>query len=222
LVATGTIFAIRRGLFRPVMGDVANDFQIPADVASQGFDVVYESDAFAYERSTYFFREEFARKRRIIVRGLTGFRHLRRSFGRPFRIFQFISRKMLRWWIGPMLPLLYAANALLLDRPLLLAFFMLQNAFYICAVIGSLLRRGRVQSPLFLVPFYFVMVNAAALAAIITYLCGGRLSEWEKAETTREVNEHPLVVPKFRVIEGKKKLAYSEKSKSLENLEKIT
>jgi len=36
LVATGTIFAIRRELFRPVMQDVANDFQLPAEVAMQG------------------------------------------------------------------------------------------------------------------------------------------------------------------------------------------
>ncbi len=71
LVGTGTIFAIRRELFRPVMKDVANDFQLPAEVASQGYDVVYEREAIAYERSTYFCTEEFSRKKRIIVRGLT-------------------------------------------------------------------------------------------------------------------------------------------------------
>lgn len=222
LVATGTIFAIRRELFRPVIKDVANDFQIPAEVAAQGYGVVYESEAVAYERSTYFFREEFGRKRRIIVRGLTGFKNLKNSFGGSFRIFQFFSRKLLRWWIGCLLPVLYLANIMLIDNPWFLAFFVLQNIFYIFAAIGSFLRRGKVESRIFLVPFYFVLVNGAALAAIATYFCGRRLSSWEKAETTRDVHEHPLFAPRLRVIEGKKKLSYSDERKSLENLEKIT
>ena len=222
LVATGTIFAIRRELFKPVSRDVANDFQIPADVAATGCGVVYESEAIAYERSTFYFREEFARKRRIIVRGLTGFRNLRSSFGGAFRIFQFFSRKMLRWFIGPMLPLLYVTNAFLLDERPFYVLFVLQNMFYILAAVGALLRRGKVKSRVFLIPFYFVMVNTAALAAIATFIGGRRLASWEKAETTRDVREHQLVVPQLRVIEGKKDLSFSEKRESVKNLERIT
>ncbi len=216
LVATGAIFAIRRELFRPVMKDIANDLQIPSNVASQKYGTVYEGEAIAYERSTYFFREEFNRKRRIIIRGLTGFNHLKHDFGGTFRTFQFVSRKLLRWWIGVMLPVLYAANIFLLDDPLYLAFFIFQTAFYLSAIVGAILRRGRYRSKIFFVPFYFVMVYGATLAAFITYFSGGRLSSWEKAETTRDVKNHPLIQPRFRVIEGKK---VSEK---LDNLERIT
>ncbi len=222
LVATGTIFAIRRELFKAIGKDVANDFQIPADVAEMGCGVVYESEAIAYERSAFFFREEFARKRRIIVRGLTGFRNLRRSFGGPFRIFQFISRKLLRWCIGPMLPLIYVTNALLVGDRFFSILFVCQNAFYILAAIGAFLRRGKVKLRIFLVPFYFVMVNAAALAAIATFIGGRRLSAWEKAETTRDVWEYPPVVPHLRVIEGKKGTSYSDKREGVKNLERIT
>jgi cellulose synthase/poly-beta-1,6-N-acetylglucosamine synthase-like glycosyltransferase len=207
LVATGTIFAIRRELFRPVMKDVANDFQLPAEVASQGYSVVYEPEAIAYERSTYFFREEFSRKRRIVVRGLTGYSHLRHDFGGIFRSFQFVSRKMLRWGVGVTLPVIYVASIFLLDQPIFAAFFALQNIFYIFAAIGALLRRGRVRTKIFFVPFYFVMVNAAAVSAIFTFLTGGRLSSWEKAETTRHVEEHSFIEPALKVIEGRKKVA---------------
>ena len=217
LVATGTIFAIRRELFRPVMKDVANDFQLPAEVAAQGYRSVYEKEAVAYERSTYFFREEFSRKRRIIVRGLTGFSHLRYSFGNAFRTFQFVSRKLLRWLIGAMLPVLYVASIALLDDPLILALFVLQNIFYVSAAIGAVLRRGRVRSRIFFVPFYFVMVNDAAMVAIVTYIAGGRLASWEKAETTREVEDSPSSAPALRVIEGRKKA-----TKPVENYERIT
>ncbi len=217
LVGTGTIFAIRRSLFRPVIRDVANDFQIPAEIASQGYGVVYDGEAIAYEKSSYFFTEEFNRKRRIIVRGLTGFNHLKNNFGGNFRIFQFISRKLLRWWIGFMLPVMYAANVFVLDDPVFYSIFLLQTAFYMFAVIGAVLRRGRIRSRIFFIPFYFVMVNTAALAAILTYVTGGRLSSWEKAETTRDVHEDYIETPVFSVIEGKKKV-----SESFENLNKIT
>ncbi|MBN1885279.1 MAG: glycosyltransferase family 2 protein [Candidatus Krumholzibacteriota bacterium] len=221
LVATGTIFAIRRELFRPVLRDVANDFQIPADVASQGYGVVYEDDAVALEHATFFCREEFGRKRRIIVRGLTGFHNLRHNFGGSFRVFQFVSRKLLRWWVGPMLPVLYLSNLALVGRPFFAAVFALHNLFYATAIVGSILRRGRVKSRILLVPFYFVMVNAAGLAAIATYLSGGRLASWEKAETTRAVAEQEAPAPRLTVIEGKKP-AYADESTGVENLERIT
>jgi biofilm PGA synthesis N-glycosyltransferase PgaC len=221
LVGTGTIFAIRRELFRPVMRDVANDFQLPAEVASQGCEVVYEREAIAYERSTYFCKEEFSRKKRIIVRGLTGYKHLRGHFGGRFRVFQFFSRKMLRWWIGPMLPLLYVSNLMLISDPSFFALFLLQNLFYVFAAVGAFLRRGSIQSRVFLVPFYFTIVNMAALAAIVTYFFGRRVSSWEKAETTRGVEHETLRQPQLRVIHGRK-AAYGKPEKELENLERIT
>jgi cellulose synthase/poly-beta-1,6-N-acetylglucosamine synthase-like glycosyltransferase len=222
LVGTGTIFAVRRELFFPLAKDVANDFQLPAEVASRGYGVVFDGDAIAYEKSSVFFREEFARKRRIIVRGLTGFKALRGNFGGPFRIFQFISRKLIRWCVGPLMPALYAANLLLLADPIFRALFVLQSAFYILALVGALLRRGGVQSKILFIPFYFVMVNAASVAAIVTYLGGDRLSSWEKAETTRDAHEDGGFAPKLRVIEGKKDLAYADKHKGVEKLERIT
>jgi hypothetical protein len=156
------------------------------------------------------------------VRGLTGFKALRTNFGGGFRMFQFVSRKLIRWWVGPLLPALYAVNLMLLSNPLCLAFFVLQNVFYALAIVGAILRRGGIQSKLFLVPFYFVMVNAASCAAIVTYVSGRRLVSWEKAETTRDAHEHEGFAPQLRVIEGKKDLSYAGKRKGMENFERIT
>lgn len=120
------------------------------------------------------------------------------------------------------MPALYAANLLLLAHPAFLALFVLQNAFYVLALVGTLLRRGGVQSRVLFIPFYFVMVNAASVAAIATYLGGDRLSSWEKAETTRDTDEHAGFAPMLRVIEGKKDLPYMDKQKGVEKLERIT
>jgi hypothetical protein len=137
------------------------------------------------------------------------------------RRFQFISRKLLRWWIGALLPFLYLANALLIAHPVFMTLFILQNAFYLIAAIGALLRRGKIQIRFFYIPFYFVLVNAASLAAITTFLSGRRLASWEKAETTRDVREHPILRPQLTVIEGKRRYPYEEERESVENLERI-
>jgi biofilm PGA synthesis N-glycosyltransferase PgaC len=221
LVGTGTILAVRRDLFTPLLGDVANDFQIPAHVAARAYDVVYEPDAVAVERTSSLSREEFARKRRIVLRGLTGFASLRGELGGRFRIFQYVSRKLLRWCAGPLLAAAYAANALLLANPYWLAFFVLQNVFYFLALAGSVLRRGGVQSRILYVPFYYVLVNTAALSAIVLFLRGARFSSWEKAETTRVTLERPETPPRLRVIDGGKD-SPARARRSSGNLEGIT
>jgi cellulose synthase/poly-beta-1,6-N-acetylglucosamine synthase-like glycosyltransferase len=222
LVGTGTIFAMKRELFTPVLSNVANDFQIPAEVASSGHYVIYEEEAIACEKPAYFFKEEFARKFRIIIRGITGFRKMNGGFGGALRKFQFITRKLFRWFVGLMLPLLYFSNLMVLDRPFLVVFFVLQNVFYAMAAVGALVKRGKIQSRLFFIPFYFVMVNSAAVAALFKYVCGGRLSAWEKAETTRDMHERPISSPSLSVLDGRENVPLSEESGELENIEHIT
>ena len=62
-----------------------------------------------------------------------------------------------------------------------------------------------------------VMVNAAALAAIATYISGRRLAAWDKAETTRQTAEPASETPAFKVVEGRKKV-----SSPVDNFERIT
>lgn len=200
LVATGTIFAIRRKLYRPVQSDVANDLQIPADIASQGYGVVYEKEAVASEKATSYYREEFMRKYRIIVRGLTGYRHLGGDFGNSFRNFQFISRKLLRWWVGPILTAAYLLNVFLLSNPVFLSLFILQSVFYLLALTGFVTGRGNRQSKFLYIPFYFVTVNAASFYAIAIFLSGKRYAAWDKAETTRDITEEQSYTPKLRIV----------------------
>jgi cellulose synthase/poly-beta-1,6-N-acetylglucosamine synthase-like glycosyltransferase len=222
LVGTGTIFAIRRRLYLPVCVDIANDFQIPADIASQGFGVVYESEAVATEKVSTLFKEEFKIKYRIIIRGLTGFKYLRKNFSGGFRTFQFISRKLLRWWIGPMLPLIFVANLLLANEPLFFGIFMLQTLFYILALMGFITGVEGKQSKIFYIPFYFVMVNAAALFAIVTYISGKRFSVWDKAETTRNINEPLVQRHNFEIVDNKDVFPPSSDKKWDKRFEKIT
>jgi len=185
LVANGSIFAIRRGLFRELYPEVANDFQIPIDIAAQGRGVVYEPLAQAVERTTEYWREEFQRKVRIILRGLTGFSVLKGRI-RGFRLWQFASHKLLRWMVGLFLVLAFVANAVLAaSSAVYAALFAFHVLFYVFAAVGSRLRHVGRPRRLFYLPFYFTMVNAAALVGIIKFFGGQRQTVWDKAESTR-------------------------------------
>ena len=189
LVANGSIFALRRELFRELFVDVANDFQVPFDVANRGRATVYEPRAVAVERSAELWTEEFGRKVRIVMRGITGFERLHRRM-RGMRLWQFVSHKLLRWAAGPILAVLFAATAVLAGRsPGYAAFLALQIACYLAAFLGWRMRlRASVPKVLY-VPFYFTMVNHAATVAFIRFATGHRQVVWEKAESTRLVHD---------------------------------
>jgi cellulose synthase/poly-beta-1,6-N-acetylglucosamine synthase-like glycosyltransferase len=185
LVANGSIFAIRRGLFQELYPEVANDFQIPIDIASRGMGVVYEPQAVAMEHATEYWREEFQRKVRIILRGLTGFSVLRYKI-RGFRLWQFWSHKLLRWMVGVFLVTAFVADVALLGSAKIYAVLLVgQVLFYLSALIGWGLRNVRKPWRLFNIPFYFTVVNCAAMTGIVKFIMGQRLTVWEKAESTR-------------------------------------
>jgi cellulose synthase/poly-beta-1,6-N-acetylglucosamine synthase-like glycosyltransferase len=185
LVANGSIFAIRRSLYRQLFSDVANDFQIPFDVANQRKGVVYEPAALAAERSAELWGEEFDRKVRIVLRGFTGFLRLRDRM-RGMRLWQFVSHKLLRWSVGSILAVTFVANAFLAGRGTFYAGFMLaQLLCYAAAAIGWLGRKRAHVPRVVYVPFYFTMVNSAAVVAVLQFLVGRRRTVWEKAQSTR-------------------------------------
>ncbi len=160
LVANGSIFAARRTLVR-------------------------EPAAVAVERSAALWEEEFGRKVRIVLRGITGFARLNRRI-RGLRAWQFVSHKLLRWSVGAILLVLLASSAVLAGRsPGYAAFLGLQLACYAAAAIGWCVRRRENVPRVFYVPFYFTMVNWAALAALWLFAAGRRQATWEKAASTR-------------------------------------
>ncbi len=185
LVANGSIFAARRTLVRELFFDVANDFQIPFDVANQGAGIVYEPAAVAVECSAELWEEEFGRKVRIVLRGITGYSRLHRRI-RGLRAWQFASHKLLRWCVGAILIVLLASSiALAPDSPRYAVFLGVQLACYGAALVGWFMRRReRVPRAVF-VPFYFTMVNWAALTAMFRFVSGRRQATWEKAASTR-------------------------------------
>jgi cellulose synthase/poly-beta-1,6-N-acetylglucosamine synthase-like glycosyltransferase len=182
--ATGAIYAIRRSLFQEIAAGVTDDFYTSTGVIAQGYRLVFAPGAIAYEPAAASARQEFGRKVRVISRGLRAVL-LRRELLNPqrygFYALQLWWHKLLRRLVALPLLLLALVSPWLWRRgPFYRAANLAQLAFYGLASAGWLLRDsawGRLK--LLALPFYFCLVNAAALIAAGNLLRGERIEKWK-------------------------------------------
>ncbi len=184
LVGNGSIFAIRKELYSTMELNVANDFQIPMEIGAKRYEVIYEPDAIAIEKAAISSKEEFRRKVRIINQGLAGSLNLRRKI-MGLRLFQLVSHKLLRWLVAIFLILIFLSNIFMIDSNFYRIFLLLQLSFYGLAGLGAYLQWKEFRCRIFYIPFYFCLVNFAALVALFEFLSGKRYSVWNVAPTTR-------------------------------------
>jgi cellulose synthase/poly-beta-1,6-N-acetylglucosamine synthase-like glycosyltransferase len=189
LMGAGTIYAIRRELFQPVEPWLADDFVTPLRIASRGYRVVYEPEARAYEKTSITTRDEFNRKARIIAQDSRAYFKLKGMLSpfRPRLAWQLFSHKFLRWLVpvfllAALLASLFLAITGSLFYTVLLA---LQGLFYLMAAAGLIFQVSGSKVKIFYVPFYFCMVNSAALLGLGKLVFGRKLATWSPASTTR-------------------------------------
>ena len=186
LVCVGSVFAIRRALFRPLDAATANDLELPLQIGHAGYWLRYEPAARSVEPAAGSPGEEFRRRRRICAQGLLGMWRLRHML-RGLRGWQFLSRKFLRWLVLiPMMLILVSSAFLAGDHPLFGILLALQGAFYGLALTAWLLsRHGRRAGRLVSVPFYVVLVAVAGLTGVVDACRGRRFHVWEVAALSR-------------------------------------
>jgi hypothetical protein len=175
---------------------VADDFAMPLLVAARGHRLVYAHDAVAEERLPAQGIENFRAKARIVTRGASALRIYWREVLRagPVRVLQYLLHKVARWLMGFVLAALLAVSAIGASHPILAAALTAQVAFYLLGIAAYLLaRRGPVPG-LLRMPFYFLLVNAAALAGLADFARGRRRATWEKSETTRRAPDEEVAV----------------------------
>ena len=183
--ATGAIYAIRRSLFQTVQEGVTDDFVTSTGVIVQGYRLVFAPDAVAYEPVAAASSVEFGRKVRVITRGLRAVFNSRGQLLNPFRYgfyaIQLFSHKVLRRLIVYPLLLLLFVTPFLWRINLFYQLAMIgQLAFYSLSVFGLLIDRSRSRRlKILTIPFYFCLVNAAALIASLNVLRGRQIKRWE-------------------------------------------
>jgi cellulose synthase/poly-beta-1,6-N-acetylglucosamine synthase-like glycosyltransferase len=183
--ANGGLYAIRRELYRATNDTaVTDDFMISTAVIEQGWRLVFEPAARAWEFAVPSADREFHRRVRIMTAGLRAtalrWRLLNpRRYG--FYSIVLFTHKVLRRLVPvSLLLLLAAAFALRNHGDLYWDALAAQTAFYGVAAVGLIARRTSVgKSKLLYVPFFFCMANAAALLSLLKFLRGHRVVSWE-------------------------------------------
>ena len=184
--ATGALYAIRRNLFTTVPEGVTDDFAVSTGVIAQGYRLVFAEDAIAFEPTAKAADAEFARKVRIITRGLRGVLQRPEIFN-PFRTgfysLQVFTHKLLRRLMAiPLLAIAAVSPWLWSAGPMYQIVVIGQVVVYACALLGWLFRDSRIAGkPLVALPLFFVLVNAASLVAVVNVLRGRRIVTWQTA-----------------------------------------
>ncbi|TAK35859.1 MAG: glycosyltransferase family 2 protein [Chloroflexota bacterium] len=183
--AAGEIFATRRSLFRPAESDsIIEDFVISMRIAAAGHRVIYEPEAISVEEVAASTADEYERRVRISAGGFQSIVRLRRILisRRWLLIFQYLSHRVLRWAVVPfLLPVLLLTNIALAYQPLYQGLLALQLILVALAGAGWACGMLGMGSPrLTRVPFYFYMLNVAALVGFYRYISGRQKVTWTR------------------------------------------
>jgi len=181
----GCIYSVRREAYTPLAPDVISDLVQPLHVIRQGYRVVFEDRALAYEETTRSTSEEFSMRVRVVTRGMRGLLSVR-DLLLPWKFgwvsFQLWSHKALRWLVPFFLLILFASNLALLSLPGYRLVFAAQAVFYSLALFSLLVPIHKRWKPLG-IPLYFCTLNAAALCSVIELLRGKKYAVWQTVRT---------------------------------------
>ena len=191
--AAGELFAIRTELWQEVEKDtLLDDFIISLRVAMAGYTIQYNPEAYAIETASANVKEELKRKIRISAGGIQSVVRLR-SLLNVFKYgtlsFQYISHRVLRWTLTPLLLLLIipanlflAINADFQLSNIYTLLFYGQILFYVAALTGWFLENRKIKVKVLFVPYYFFIMNLSVFLGFRRYLKGNQSVKWERAK----------------------------------------
>jgi len=188
LGANGSIYAIRRNLFRPLRALDVNDLRIPYEVLLQGYLVVLEPAARSYEAPAPSLWAEYRRKVRIMSRAIaTVLLLVGRTVARRRMAFlwQLISHKLFReiqaiFFAG----MLFGAGwGTALGDGVLSLFFAGQLALYLLGAVAWAFPRAVPR--LLRLAAHFDMIALASFAALALWLTGRARATWQPARTAQ-------------------------------------
>ncbi|MGY6522945.1 MAG: glycosyltransferase family 2 protein [Mongoliitalea sp.] len=190
----GELMGYRKELFEFLPDDtLLDDFMLTMKIAEKGYLVKYVPEARASEYASASVGEEMKRKIRIAAGGWQSIFRLPKAIN-PFHdftlTFQYVSHRVLRWTLTPMLLIVvFILNHLLViqSENMLYEFLLIgQYAFYFLALLGHILRDKGVTLKGFYVPYYFYVMNYCALLGLNRWLKGRQQVTWERAKRANE------------------------------------
>ncbi len=181
---TGAFYAIRRKLYESIPEEtILDDVLIPMRIARQGYRVLFESKARAYDKVFKRAEAEFTRKVRTIAGNFQLFT-LEPWLFNPFinRLwFQTYSHKLSRLFSPFCLVTTLASNVLLLDLTFYRVVLVLQLLFYSAATIGYRTQSAKKKGPLVNIPYAFCLLNWATIIGFFRFILRRQRVTWQKA-----------------------------------------
>ena len=178
--ATGALYAVRRELLVPVPPEtILDDVFLPMQVVRQGFRVVFDPRARAWDSPNLGTSREFARK----VRTLSGNYQLLQlapwllGSSNPLR-FEFVSHKLVRL-VLPFALLTLLVSTIFLQQPLYRFALLAQVAFYVLSLVAMTRFKRGVVAAAADAAFTFVALNMAAVVAFANFVTG-RKAAWSR------------------------------------------
>ena len=178
---SGCIYSVRKSVYTPLPEASCSDLVEPLCVVRQGYRVVFEDRALAYEETTKSAGEEFSMRVRVVTRGIRGVLsvgELLRFWRHGWVSFQLISHKVLRWLVPMILIVLFLSNGLLVRQKGFRYLFVLQSLFYLVSLFSLRVPLHRIWKPLG-IPLFFCTLNAAALFGMVKLFRGHKYVVWQ-------------------------------------------
>lgn len=202
LGATGALYAIRRALWKPLPPEaILDDVLIPMRIILQGYRVVYEPEAIAFDRLSDQVPDEFSRKVRTLA-GNFQLLALCPSLLLPIRNrvwFQFMSHKVGRLVVPPCLVLLFLSSAVL-EHGFYQAAFGAQLLWYGVAACAGIPRLQRLTRRAVSAATAIAAMNLAVVLGLV-YITAGRRGLWRRHSAT-EFQSGPAPIPQTHRIHG--------------------
>lgn len=188
--AAGELFSIRRQLYEPVETDtIIDDHMIAMRIAEKGYIIAYEANAYAIETASANSKEELKRKIRIAAGGIQSIFRLKKAanpFHNPLLTFQYMSHRVLRWTLTPVLLILvFILNIIIVWKtslPIYTLLLIAQLIFYLLSIIGFIFEKRNIKIKAFFIPYYFCLMNYAVLVGIKRYFTKTQSAAWEKSK----------------------------------------
>jgi len=185
--ATGAIYAIRRELYRPLpAGTILDDVLTPMNIARMGKRVLFEAQAVAHDIISQNAAQEWRRKVRTLAGNwqlLSLVPWITFPWGNPLW-WRFVSHKLLRVLVPFGMVILFAVSWLL-PGSFFRVFALMQLAFYGIALSGALLPATR-SIRLVNISYFFMVMNAAAVAGFWKWAIGGCATAWQPTYPGKE------------------------------------
>lgn len=178
---SGSAFAVRRKLGEGMRTDLPSDFALLISARRAGLRGVLDSGFVGSYRAVKTEEEEFSRKVRTVLRGITTLMASAETMNPLIYgtfAFQMISHKLFRWLVPWFLLAGYGGTLELASGSAVFALLAAGLSLFFLAAMAAFLVPKLRSKVLFKIPLFFCVTNLAVLIAWIKYLSGQRAVTW--------------------------------------------